>query len=160
MNARTFGLVGLWAVTVIIAAVAIAKLHRTRALNQELRAELQAQNAAALESRRGSEQIDRSENLTSDEKMELLRLRNEVTQLKATVAASRDAVKSALENRDEGMRRVAVADKEAPPAPQEVAANQQGDYDPLAFYRKNPELMKRYFPHLYRAQMEQQPDAA
>ena len=161
MNARTFGLVGLWAVTVIIAAVAIAKLHRTRALNQELRAELQAQNAAALEARRGSEQIDRSANLTSDEKMELLRLRNEVTQLKATVAASRDAVKSALENRDEGMRRVAVADKEAPPAPQEVAANQQGgDYDPLAFYRKNPELMKRYFPHLYRAQMEQQPDAA
>src|SRR5688572_1171677 len=112
MNARTFGLVGLWAVTVIIAAVAIAKLHRTRALNQELRAELQAQNAAALEARRGSEQIDRSANLTSDEKMELLRLRNEVTQLKATVAASRDAVKSALENRDEGMRRVAVADKE------------------------------------------------
>jgi cell division ATPase FtsA len=24
------------------------------------------------------------------------------------------------------------------------------NYDPLAFYRKNPELMKRYFPHLYR----------
>jgi len=25
-------------------------------------------------------------------------------------------------------------------------------YDPLAFYRKNPELMKRYFPHLFNAQ--------
>jgi type IV pilus assembly protein PilM len=24
------------------------------------------------------------------------------------------------------------------------------NYDPLAFYRKNPELMRRYFPHLYR----------
>jgi type IV pilus assembly protein PilM len=28
-----------------------------------------------------------------------------------------------------------------------------GAYDPLAFYRKNPELMKRYFPHLYREGM-------
>ncbi len=25
-------------------------------------------------------------------------------------------------------------------------------YDPLAFYRRNPELMKRYFPNLYKAQ--------
>jgi len=44
------------------------------------------------------------------------------------------------------------------------AQNNAGDaansYDPLAFYRKNPELMKRYFPHLYRAQVDQQPDAA
>ena len=24
------------------------------------------------------------------------------------------------------------------------------NYDPMAFYRKNPELMRRYFPHLYR----------
>ncbi len=24
-----------------------------------------------------------------------------------------------------------------------------GNYDPLAFYRKNPELMRRYFPHLF-----------
>lgn len=27
-----------------------------------------------------------------------------------------------------------------------------GPYDPLAFYRKNPELMKRYFPQLYKLQ--------
>ena len=25
-----------------------------------------------------------------------------------------------------------------------------GAYDPMAFYKKNPELMRRYFPHLYR----------
>jgi hypothetical protein len=25
----------------------------------------------------------------------------------------------------------------------------EGQYDPLAFYRKNPELMRRYFPHLF-----------
>jgi hypothetical protein len=25
-------------------------------------------------------------------------------------------------------------------------------YDPLSFYRKNPELMRRYFPHLYQAE--------
>ena len=28
--------------------------------------------------------------------------------------------------------------------------NQNTDYDPLAFYRKNPELMRRYFPHLFK----------
>jgi regulator of replication initiation timing len=27
-------------------------------------------------------------------------------------------------------------------------------YDPLAFYRRNPELMKRYFPQLYQAEMK------
>ena len=34
-------------------------------------------------------------------------------------------------------------------------------YDPLAFYRKNPELMKRYFPHLFKegAAQEQDPGA-
>lgn len=33
----------------------------------------------------------------------------------------------------------------------EGATNQNSgeSYDPLAFYRKNPELMKRYFPHLF-----------
>jgi hypothetical protein len=29
-------------------------------------------------------------------------------------------------------------------------------YDPLSFYRKNPELMKRYFPHLYQQQQSAQ----
>ena len=280
MNAKTFGLMGLWAVTVVIAAVAIAKLHRTRAVNQELRAVLEMQNAAELEARRGSAQSERPESLSRDEKLELLRLRNEVTQLKATVAASREAVKSALENRDEGMRRVAAADKDGRAigdfdlntaelsfrgyataadgyvsalaamkdgdvqtmlnsmtpeeaarwqslnagksedeikarflkefgsnstvrikgqeqvSPTEVvldvemerpftkrvrmnlvandwkagapinqnkpmAANQggvvgeqAGDYDPMAFYKKNPELMKRYFPHLYQQQQQ------
>src|SRR5688572_29615605 len=27
---------------------------------------------------------------------------------------------------------------------------ESGAYDPMAFYKKNPELMRRYFPHLYR----------
>src|SRR5688572_3609359 len=112
MNAKTFGLAGLWAVTVVIAAVAIARLYQTRAVNEQLGAELEMQSASRIETRKSSEQTARPENLSRDEKLELLRLRNEVTQLKATVAASREAVKSALENRDEGMRRVAVADKE------------------------------------------------
>jgi hypothetical protein len=34
------------------------------------------------------------------------------------------------------------------------------DYDPLAFYRKNPELMKRYFPHLFKEQQAEQPNPA
>jgi hypothetical protein len=36
------------------------------------------------------------------------------------------------------------------------AGNDQTAYDPLAFYRRNPELMKRYFPHLFQAQQQQQ----
>ena len=40
-------------------------------------------------------------------------------------------------------------------ANQGVAANEQGgEYDPMAFYRKNPELMRRYFPHLYQQQQQ------
>ncbi len=30
-------------------------------------------------------------------------------------------------------------------------------YDPLAFYRKNPELMKRYFPHLFKEGAQPEP---
>lgn len=33
-------------------------------------------------------------------------------------------------------------------------------YDPLAFYRKNPELMKRYFPHLFKEGAAEQETAA
>ena len=34
----------------------------------------------------------------------------------------------------------------------EWKADPEANYDPLAFYRKNPELMKRYFPHLSQQQ--------
>jgi hypothetical protein len=33
-------------------------------------------------------------------------------------------------------------------------------YDPLAFYRKNPELMRRYFPHLVNQHVQQQGQVA
>ena len=33
---------------------------------------------------------------------------------------------------------------------QTTTTEETGAYDPMAFYRKNPELMRRYFPHLYR----------
>jgi hypothetical protein len=36
----------------------------------------------------------------------------------------------------------------------------QPSYDPLAFYRKNPELMRRYFPHLFKEQQAEQPTAS
>jgi len=35
---------------------------------------------------------------------------------------------------------------------QQTQQEESGAYDPLAFYRKNPELMKRYFPQLYKLQ--------
>ena len=91
--------------------------------------------------------------------MELMRLRNEVTQLRATAAAARDALKAALQNRTIPEPYIAQHEIEhAIDAPAGERAPQQTEsYDPLAFYRKNPELMKRYFPHLLNANGEQPP---
>ena len=108
MNAKIFGLAGLWAVTAVIAAVAIGKLSQTGRLNEQLRAELAEREAVDSERRQEFKETARSESLTRDEKLELLRLRSEVTQLKAAVTASREVVKSALENREEAMTRVAA----------------------------------------------------
>lgn len=44
--------------------------------------------------------------------------------------------------------------------PQTNPEADQTSYDPLAFYRKNPELMKRYFPHLYKEDAQVQAQAA
>ena len=249
-------------------------------MNEQLRAELAEREAVDSERRQGLKETARSESLTRDEKLELLRLRSEVTQLKAAVTASREVVKSALENREEAMTRVAaerngrqndnsfntadltfrgyatpedgyasgiaamkegdmqtmlnsmtpeeaarweqlnagktdeeirarfmkefgsnstirvkgqeqvsptevvldvemerpftkrvrmnlvgnewkggapINQNKQPMANQGVAANEQdGAYDPLAFYRKNPELMRRYFPHLMNHAVQQQ----
>src|SRR3569623_864992 len=54
-----------------------------------------------------------------------------------------------------GFGQQAPAVHETPTVQSEKAAN-----DPLQCYRGNPELMKRYFPQLYRAQMGQQTQAA
>ena len=66
MNAKTFGLAGLWAVTAIIAAVAIAKLHQTRAVNQQLRTELEAQTAMPVQPRRVSTESASTSGLTRE----------------------------------------------------------------------------------------------
>lgn len=47
--------------------------------------------------------------------------------------------------------------KQAEQVPGNAAAPQS--YDPMTFYRKNPELMKRYFPHLFHGQPEAAPNA-
>jgi hypothetical protein len=202
--------------------------------------------------------------------LELMRLRNEVTQLKASAAAAREAVKEALENRQGGVQQVAMIDEqgrsmgetkfrkeewgfrgygtpedtlvsgmwaltsgdlekvvegltvgereqwqaravgkteeeikagilreygnvaamkiteERQVSPKEVVltVTMEGPgqmttremgfqlegnewkmqslvntYDPLAFYRRNPELMRRYFPHLFRGEVNQQQGA-
>jgi hypothetical protein len=43
----------------------------------------------------------------------------------------------------------------AAPAQDVATVEESGAYDPLPFYRKNPELMKRYFPHLFQQQQQQ-----
>jgi hypothetical protein len=40
-----------------------------------------------------------------------------------------------------------------------VSHQQEPPYDPLAFYRRNPELMRRYFPQLYKEEMAKQQKA-
>ena len=258
---------GWWvlsAVAVIVAALAVGKSLDLRKMNRELRAEnerLSAQSEATL-----VRVVKPAGNgLGQAEKLELMRLRNEVTQLRASAQAARDAVKAALENRlpreGEVRTRTEMAAAEAggvqreelslrgyatpedalvtslwamtegqPEAlkealtpegrrifelrmagkteeevatilqkqmeqlktvrikeqrqisPTEMAINlQTGDenspvhavtmqlvgnewksvapftfeYDPLAFYRRNPELMRRYFPHLVSGAQQQ-----
>jgi hypothetical protein len=200
-------ILGLWALTIIVTALAIGRYLDLNRAYEALLAENEALQANIITVQNPP---DLSGNrLNQEDHLELQRLRAEVTQLRASAAAARDAVKAALENRyvatslaaDEAppqevavnplpagnaqtpsadpldfyrknpelMRRYfphlvkaqpqpAVAiDKPQDVAPQQNTAtdNQQGTYDPLAFYRKNPELMKRYFPHLYRAELEQ-----
>jgi hypothetical protein len=60
-------------------------------------------------------------------KRELARLRLEIAELRARVSPQYN-VQPAL-----------------------ATGQQSGTTDPLAFYRRNPELMKRYFPHLVNA---------
>lgn len=53
--------------------------------------------------------------------------------------------------------------KAGEPINQNPQANPNADqtsYDPLAFYRKNPELMRRYFPHLFREEVPAQAQGA
>ena len=49
-------------------------------------------------------------------------------------------------------QRVQLASEQTPTDP-------NTPYDPLAFYRRNPELMKRYFPQLYKAETAKQPES-
>ena len=92
---------GLWAlsvVAVIVAAVAVGKSLELRKANRQLLAEnerLSAGNEAVVRVVEHGE----GERLGQTEKLELMRLRNEVTQLRASAQAARDAVKAALENR-------------------------------------------------------------
>ena len=269
MNVKTDSSRGLWAlsvVAVIVAALAVGKSLELRKVNRELQAEnerLSARNEATVvrvvENGEG-------ERLGQTEKLELMRLRNEVTQLRASAQAARDAVKAALENRlpreervqtrtgsnqteagvisreelslrgyatpedafvtslwamtegqaetlkealtPEGRRlfelrmagkteeevagmlqkqmeqlKTVLIKEQRQVSPTEMAINlQTGDenspvhavtmqlvgnewkavapftfeYDPLAFYRRNPELMRRYFPHLVNQDVQQQ----
>jgi DNA gyrase/topoisomerase IV subunit A len=93
--------------------------------------------------------------LTQSDRLELMRLRNEVTQLRSSNRALANII-------SENARLVAENQKPrrgSPNAPGQNAmadsiprepASQNAEYDPLTFYRKNPELMKRYFPHLFK----------
>jgi hypothetical protein len=282
---------GLLAVAVIFAAIMTARYLDLRKQNATLRAQ-QTQQIEPVQTPRGTVAQDP---LSNAEKLELMRLRNEVTQLRASVAAAKQQVQNALENRDRALgerRQVAALDQNgqeagqlelktsevmhrgfATPAdgfisalaamkegdvaamaqvmtpeerarweqsnggktgeelqarfrkefgtnstlrvsgqeqlsptevvldvemerpftkrvrmnlvdnewkagapinqnkqavaanpmanPEAAANNQAEEYDPLAFYRKNPELMKRYFPHLYQqnAAAQAQPTA-
>lgn len=255
----------------VLACVLMVKLSQLRNENERLRAELAEQRLVAEEFARSAQGPRRlgGEN-SQEEKLELMRLRNEVTQLRASAAAAREAVKDALENRDQAMQRVATMDpagqmiggtefpreqwsfrgfatpedtlvsgmwalvngeldqvveglsttekeqwraeaagkteeevkagisreygnvtavtikEERQISPTELALKVEiqaperrsvrevrftlegsewkmqslvNTYDPLAFYRRNPELMRRYFPHLFRGDGEQRPDA-
>lgn len=261
MKERRFEwLLGLWVLTVLLAALAIGKYLELRRVHQELRAEVDRRAEAHLAVAQETERLRPGPTgFSQEERLELMRLRNEVTQLRATAAAAREALKVASQNQaaeraqraeipmaeatgQEGalareqwafrgyatpedalvstLWALASGNTEIVPgtmtpseretweqqtsgkndaeieelvqrqlrgitsvqvteqrqnSPTEVVLtvqmeSQQGSrtrdvhtylvghewkaqmfefYDPLAFYRRNPELMKRYFPHLY-----------
>jgi len=109
-----------------------------------------------------SRQASRATPEAEAQKRELLRLRNDVTQLRANeqnlIRIEAENQQLAAENRrlqKQAFTRAKQPAEEFPmmrygavqgvntPKPAEPGAA-----DPLAFYRKNPELMRRYFPHL------------
>lgn len=253
----------------VMCFVLAGRMAKLRAENEMLRAELHEERLITAEfarSAQGARKLGGGET-SHEEKLELMRLRNEVTQLRASAEAAREAVKNALENKDLGMQRAATGNdrsqtvigmelqkeqwgfrgyatpedavvsamwalgngdllrvaesmaagdhkewqdqrarssddavqsqiqrefgdltalkitgqKEVSPTkmlvdvvmhkPQQISTRQvhvyrEGNewkmqslinvYDPLAFYRRNPELMKRYFPHLFREEVPQQ----
>lgn len=97
---------------------------------------------------------------------ELMRLRNEVTQLRGAAenAARLEQVNARLtqdiaDARGEiGQLRAARAAQAVPPPPQQVQQPQRAQAtEPIEFYRRNPELMRRYFPHLAEEAGQEQP---
>ncbi|HEX7861693.1 MAG TPA: hypothetical protein VF773_15255 [Verrucomicrobiae bacterium] len=158
MNTKSLLLGGFCFLCVIMAAGFYARKAELEREQAAMRAEIEAlaQTAAAARAQQPTDD-EPYQRLTQNERMELMRLRNEVTQLRATASAARDALKAALQNRpipETHLTHHVVQ-------PTEVAANgeptrqEAESYDPLAFYRKNPELMKRYFPHLVNGNSQQ-----
>jgi myosin heavy subunit len=97
-------------------------------------------------------------------KSELMRLRNDVTLLRGSKetavkleeenARLTEQVKELRSQAAQSVQQLREAQNQARYAVSAQATNQSTD--PLAFYRKNPELMKRYFPHLFEQEQQQQ----
>jgi hypothetical protein len=295
MKDRGFGwTAGMCVGTVIVAVIALGMFFQQRRTNAQLQAELtaRANGQWVAADHDTTSRAERNEGLSQAEKIELMRLRNEVTQLRTSAAAARESVKEILENRTREERvksarqnssadgqfefrqsdlvfrgyampedayisalaamkngdvqtmlnsmtaeerarweqlnegktpeeiqarfqkefgavhtiRITGEEQVSPtelvmevemvrPFTKRVRMNLEGNewkagapinqnsqsvamanaqpptqagnpngeseaYDPLAFYRKNPELMKRYFPHLYKADLQQQDPTA
>ena len=101
---------GLLIITLIFAGVVTGGYIELREQNKELRLGLEQMERAPTP----RQSPPQTEVLSNAEKLELMRLRNEVTQLRAGVADAKQQVKDALENRDRalgGRRQVAAADQ-------------------------------------------------
>src|SRR5688500_15277829 len=96
-TAASRGLLVVCVAAVAVAALTVIKYLELRDVNHELRAENQRLTAAG-EVPVAHPGVDGETGLGAAEKLELMRLRNEVTQLRASAQAARDAVKAALEN--------------------------------------------------------------
>ena len=111
----------------LLLGIALYLAHRsTKRDNAELNARL-----AQVE-----EQVQKVQFASAEEqlKAENVRLRAENQRLKATLAQFKGTPAT------EPMAR--------------VSQEQEQGNDPLAFYRRNPALMQRYFPAIYKAEME------
>lgn len=158
MNSKLLVLGGICFISVVAAAGFYLRKTELEREQSALRAEIETLAQTAAASARAQEPADDEpfQPLNQNERMELMRLRNEVTQLRATASAARDALKAALQNRPVPEHQIAQHGVQPVIDPATGEPQQTETYDPLTFYRRNPELMKRYFPHLYKAEVESQ----
>jgi hypothetical protein len=134
-----------WIALAVFALVFLAQ--RFERSDRALRAEVNRFEQELAELKANPPQVANVEQL----KAENARLTAENSDLQTRLRQAKEQIVR-LNRGDHPQQRVQLASEQTP-------ADPNAPYDPLAFYRRNPELMKRYFPQLYKAQIANQAES-